>query len=158
MARPFGQCSFQPSGGRLNIKMPSYLYRNSHYQDKTVSWPSYLANGNPHIWKDRLYVETALRLTGDPLQWRHNERYGVSNHRRHDCFLNCLSRHRSKIYQSSTPLAFVRGIHQWPMNSHHKGPVTRQIFPFDDVIIYQQYATMCILLSALDVLCMSVVH
>ena len=37
-------------------------------------------------------------------------------------------------HQSSTSLAFVRGIHQWPMNSPHKGPVTRKMFPFDDVI------------------------
>ena len=32
-------------------------------------------------------------------------------------------------------LAFVRGIHRWPMNSPHKGPVTRKIFQFDDVIM-----------------------
>ena len=30
------------------------------------------------------------------LQWRHNERDGVSNHRRHDCLLECLFRCRSK--------------------------------------------------------------
>ena len=30
------------------------------------------------------------------LQWRHNERDGVSNHRRHDCLLNRLFRRRSK--------------------------------------------------------------
>ena len=39
-------------------------------------------------------------------------------------------------YQSSASLAFVRGIHRWPVNSPHKGPVTRNVFPFDDVIIY----------------------
>ena len=32
-------------------------------------------------------------------------------------------------------MAFVRGIHRWPVNSPHKGPVTRKIFPFDDVIM-----------------------
>ena len=37
--------------------------------------------------------------------------------------------------QSSMSLAFVRGIHQWPVNSPHKGPVTRNLFPFDDVIM-----------------------
>ena len=30
------------------------------------------------------------------LQWRHNERDGVSNHQPHDCLLNGLFRHRSK--------------------------------------------------------------
>ena len=36
---------------------------------------------------------------------------------------------------SPASLAFVRGIHWWPVNSPHKGPVTRKTFPFDDVII-----------------------
>ena len=38
-------------------------------------------------------------------------------------------------HQSSAPLAFVRGIHRWPANSQHKGPVMRKMFPFDDVIM-----------------------
>ena len=39
-------------------------------------------------------------------------------------------------HQSSTSLAFVRRIHRRPGNSPHKGPVTREMFPFDDVIMY----------------------
>ena len=38
-------------------------------------------------------------------------------------------------HQSSASLAFVWGIHRWPVNSPHKGPVTRKKFPFDDVIM-----------------------
>ena len=37
--------------------------------------------------------------------------------------------------QSSMSLAFVWGIHRWPVNSPYKGPVTLEIFPFDDVVI-----------------------
>ena len=37
--------------------------------------------------------------------------------------------------QSSASLAFVWGIHRGPVNSPHKGPVTRNMFPFDDVIM-----------------------
>ena len=37
--------------------------------------------------------------------------------------------------QSSASLAFVKGIHRWPVNSPHKGPVTREMLPFDDVIM-----------------------
>ena len=33
-------------------------------------------------------------------------------------------------HQSSASLAFVRGIHRWPVNSPHKGPVTRKMLPF----------------------------
>ena len=32
-------------------------------------------------------------------------------------------------------LVFVRGIHRSPVNSPHKWPVTRKMFPFDDVIM-----------------------
>ena len=39
-------------------------------------------------------------------------------------------------HRSSASLAFVREIHRWPVNSLQKGPVTRKMFPFDDVIIY----------------------
>ena len=51
-------------------------------------------------------------------------RDGVSNHQPHDCLLSRLFRRRSK-----------KGIHRWPVNSPIKGPVTRKMFPFDDVII-----------------------
>ena len=42
-------------------------------------------------------------------------------------------------HQSSASLAFVRGIHLWPVNSPHKGPVTRKMLPFDDVIMIPPY-------------------
>ena len=38
-------------------------------------------------------------------------------------------------YQSSTSLAFVRGIRRGPVNSPHKWPVSRKMFPFNDVIM-----------------------
>ena len=38
-------------------------------------------------------------------------------------------------HQSSASLAIVLGIHRWPVNSPHKLPVRRKIFPFDDIIM-----------------------
>ena len=38
-------------------------------------------------------------------------------------------------HQSSASLAFVWGIHRGPVNSPHKWPETRKMFPFDDVIM-----------------------
>ena len=38
-------------------------------------------------------------------------------------------------YQSSASLAFVWEIHRRPVNSPHKWQVTREMFPFDDVIM-----------------------
>ena len=42
-------------------------------------------------------------------------------------------------HQSSASLAFVRGIHLWPVISPHKWPVTRKMFPYDDVIMFLQF-------------------
>ena len=42
-------------------------------------------------------------------------------------------------HQSSASLAFVRGIHRLPVNSPHKGPVTRKMLPFDDVIMIVEH-------------------
>ena len=44
-------------------------------------------------------------------------------------------------HQSSASLAFVWGIHRWPVNSPHKWPITRKIFLFDDVIMKNQGAS-----------------
>ena len=69
------------------------------------------------------------------LRWRHNGCDGVSNHQPHDCLLNSLFGCRSEKHQSSASLAFVLGIQRGPVNSLHKWPVTRKMFPFDDVIM-----------------------
>ena len=84
------------------------------------------------------------------LQWRHNERNVVSNHQPHDCLLNRLFKAQAeeitqpiiqgadrRKHQSSASLAFVSGIHRWPVNSPYKGPVTQKKLPFDDVIMVQ---------------------
>ena len=46
-------------------------------------------------------------------------------------------------HQSSASLAFVRGIHLGPVNSPHKWPVTRKMFPFDDVIMISTIQSFC---------------
>ena len=47
-------------------------------------------------------------------------------------------------HQSSVSLAFVRGIHRWPVNSPQKGPVTQRLFSFDDVIMDDKVRVPCI--------------
>ena len=42
-------------------------------------------------------------------------------------------------HQNSASLAFLQGIHRWPVNSPHKWPVTPKMIPFDDVIMNIQY-------------------
>ena len=81
-------------------------------------------------------VDVLINHQQTPLRWRHNGHDGVSNHQPHHCLLNRLFGRRSKkTSKSSASLAFVRGIHRRPVNSPHKWPVTRKMFPFDDVIM-----------------------
>ena len=74
------------------------------------------------------------------LHWYHNECDDVSNHQPQECLLNCSFRRRShrRKHRSSASLVFVRGIPRWPMNSPSKRPVTRSMFPFDDVIMFRE--------------------
>ena len=62
-------------------------------------------------------------------------RDGVSNHRCLDCLLNRLFMRKSKKISKLCVTGHVRGIHRWPVNSPHKGPVTRKMFSFDDLIL-----------------------
>ena len=55
-------------------------------------------------------------------------------------YSNVWSRIDQTKHQSSAWLAFVRGLHRWPVKSPHKGPVTRKMFPFHDVIMTPQFA------------------
>ena len=75
------------------------------------------------------------------LHWRHNGRDSVSNHQPYYCLLNHLFKRRlNKKHQSFASPAFVWGIHRWSVNSPHKGPVTRKMFPSDDVIMLRLYS------------------
>ena len=64
-----------------------------------------------------------------PLQWRHDGRDSVSNHHPHDCLRNRLFRRKSKKASKLHVTDICVG------NSPHKWPVTRKMFPFDDVIM-----------------------
>ena len=50
------------------------------------------------------------------------------------CSVVCSGADQRK-HQSSSSLAFVGGIHRGPVDSPHKRPVIRKMFPFDDVIM-----------------------
>ena len=69
-------------------------------------------------------------------QWRHNESDGVSNHQPHDRLPNRLFRRRWKKTSKPRVAGLCGGNSPvTPVNSPHKGPVTRIFFPFDDVIM-----------------------
>ena len=82
-----------------------------------------------HQWYDG--VMTWKRFPHYSLQWRHNGHISVSNHQPHDCWLNRLFRRRSKKTLKLRVTGHCAG--NSPVNSPHKGPITRKMFPFDDV-------------------------
>ena len=97
-------------------------------------------NGPMVLVTDQLGVGSLVRLgLKETLRWRHNDHAGVSNHQPHGCLSIVYSGVDQRKHQSSTSLAFVRGIHRdrW-INSAHKGLVTRIMFPFDDGIMVRK--------------------
>ena len=56
--------------------------------------------------------------------------------------LKCLFNRRSKKTPKLRVTGLCEGIHRWPVNSPHKGPVMRKMFPFDDVIVVSVSGTI----------------
>ena len=104
------------------------------------------------LWR-LLYVHRSLDSTKN---WQHNNNrakhfrifHGIYHY--DDVIMNAIASQITSLtivysivysdadqrkHQSSASLAFVRGIHRGPVNSPHKWPVTRKMFPFDDVIM-----------------------
>ena len=82
------------------------------------------------IWVNKSQESAERKCT---LQWRHNERDGVSNHQPHDCLLIGLVRCRLKKTSEFRVTGLCEG--NSPVNSPDKRPVTRKIIPFDDAIM-----------------------
>ena len=100
-------------------------------------------------WKKNTFQnrqESLTRINGLTLHYNDviNGCHSISNHQPHDCFLKRLFRHRSRKHHRFASLAFVWGIHRRPVNSPHKLPVTRKMFPFDDVIMYLVRTLICL--------------
>ena len=104
--------------GHANEPRSRAIFHRHNHQPRLL-WSIKTIIANPHTWKN-------ITMT-------HNEWDGVSNHRRPDCLLNRLLRRTSK----KTSKLLVIGL--WQVDDRciplTKGPVTRKMFPFDDVIM-----------------------
>ena len=95
---------------------------------------------------DRRLDSILVRSLSISSQWRHNWLDNVSDHQPNDSVSDRQPNDYSSVHlgadqrkhQSSASQAFVRGIHRGPVNSPHKEPVTRKMFPFDEVIMFQR--------------------
>ena len=63
-------------------------------------------------------------------------------------------------HQSSASLASVRGIHRWPVNYPHKGPVTRKMFQFASCIFRLDHSNPWDVTEIINLFCsiQSVLH
>ena len=96
-------------------------WTNTHI-DYTI-FINHLADSQPNHYIDVIMGTMASHITS--LTIVYSTVYSYADQRKH---------------QSSAPLAFVWEIHRSPVNSPHKWPVTRKMFPFDDVIICSSYS------------------
>ena len=115
------------------VKDPFILYSHNHgywwhgharsqfisSQDTDIVLPEYysLCTRTGH-YNDIIMVEMESQITS--LTIVYSTVYSSADQRKH---------------QSSASLAFVQGIHRWPVNSPHKWPVIQKMFSFDDVIM-----------------------
>ena len=75
------------------------------------------------------------RCRENSLWWRHNGCDSVSNQQPQDCFTQPFIQTQIKENIKAPRHWPLWGIHWRPVNSPHKWPVTRKMFPFDDVIM-----------------------
>ena len=90
----------------------------------------------PGANKNDLLAPSA-EFQGHALHWRHNDHDGISNHQTHGCLLNRSFGRRSKKTSKLRVTGLCAGNSPGHVNSPHKGPVTRKMFPFDDVIMWK---------------------
>ena len=86
--------------GRGQIDTKSVLVRIMEICWKTCGLTFQCATHGWHLWETRDRMNNTRNREGlhryTPLQWRHNERDGVSNHRCLDCLLEPMFRRRQK--------------------------------------------------------------
>ena len=97
------------------------------------SHPIWLSNYIPH--GNTMNIEIPVSGTEGPLRWRHNDHASVSNHQPHGCLLNRLFRRKSKKTSKLRVTGLCAGNSPGTGEFPHKWPVTRKMFPFDDVIM-----------------------
>ena len=95
-----------------------YQMATNHCQERKVPIIARPMLGGIYYWKHKIYICIFCqfkKIDMSPGSWNY-----LADQRKH---------------QSPASLDFVRRIHRGQVNSPHKGPGTRKMFPFDDVIM-----------------------
>ena len=99
------------------------LLKYSDFSKKCFRSDEYPRPSNMWTWSACVELAPCLALL-----WCHNGCHGISNHQPHDCLHNRLFRCRSKKTSKFRVTGLCAG----------NSPVTRKMFPFDDVIMVLQ--------------------
>ena len=115
----------------LNLWWPR-LQMHIWFIYSSVNWIIKTSDDLLHVWcQANTWTNATISL-----HWRHNDHDSVSNHQSHGCLLNRLFGSRSKKASKLCVTGLCAGNSPGPVNSPHKGPVTRKMSPFDDVIMF----------------------
>ena len=125
----------QPTQRKFYFSRAS-LWRGPHLPWYVIRYCEVRGSNPTNILAPQLSVDIQTKEHIISLHWRHNDHDGVSNHQPHGCLLNRLFRRRSKKTSKLCVTGLYVGNSPVPVNSPHKGPVTRKMFPFDDVFIF----------------------
>ena len=112
-----------------------------------------LAQLSTHCFFYQRQTVRIWNITITSFQSRHNGRDSLSITSLTILYSTVYSGADQRKHHSSASLVIVRGMHRWPVNSPHKWPVTRKIFPFDDVIMI--YVDMVVRVGVHSRLCVS---
>ena len=122
------------------------------YEPKQTFYKMHTIRCDPSKHHEACYKAVGWEHTKEqicnPLLWRHNDHDSVLNHQPHGCLISRLFRHRSKKTSKLRVTGLCVGNSPGPVNSPHKGPVTRKMFPFDDVIMQCMFRLSWYLLFA----------
>ena len=93
---------------------------------------SYFPTRKPFCWKFDILIqirwEFLIATPLFPLQWRQITSLTIVSQ-------PLIQAQIKESIEAPRYWPFVRVIHRWQVNSPQKGPVTRKMFPFDDVIM-----------------------
>ena len=125
------------AGKRYSLGSWMHIYMRLHASNiwRKMKWMVFSVCLESH-WSTELVQRCRIEVCHLlPLEWRHNGTMASQITSLRIVYSTAYSGADQRKHQSSASLAFVWGIHRSPVNSPHKWPVTRKMFPFDDVII-----------------------
>ena len=116
---------FERNFSKIRIKIWRFSFMKRYFKMWSAKWQPFCIDFYVLNW-----------CSSHAITVMSHERNGTSNHRQVDYLCNSLSKPTSMKRSKSVLLALSEENHQWPLDSPHKGPSTREAFPCHPV-------TMC---------------